>query len=261
MTTLSELFIQIPGIGVKTVHKYKKLVSSDIKTIRQLRSTLIKLPQDKFEELPVAAQADLLFQPVHRISRDIIKVVDNEFQKHTNGIRFDIAGSYRREKPQSGDLDIVISTRGADKLKTWENFRKSINSKSRRVRIMEPFAGHEDKITVLFRVCLNKSLREKLILESYHNKARIRKENAIYIKADIFLTNPSEYIFALLFATGSGRFNVRMRRLAKLKGYLLNQRGLYKKSNSELKLVPIKNEREIFDILGMRYREPKDRVA
>lgn len=270
MSSLSELLVQIPGIGDKTVHKYKKLIPqsqwSGIATMKRLRSTLIKLSQSKFAKLPVAAQADLLFQPTHRIPRSVITLVDNEFKKYANGIRFDIAGSYRREKPQSGDLDIVISARGAEKRKTWRAFMCKINSRSHNVHIMQPFAGNEDKITVLFRVQLTNELKSDVykLLEPYHNKVRITKENAIYIKADIFLTRPDEYIFALLFATGSGKFNVRMRRLAKIRGYLLNQRGLYKKTADKsgiLQLVPIKNEREVFELLNMRYLVPNDRIT
>lgn len=270
MTSLSNLLVQIPGIGDKTAHKYKKLIPqsqwSDITTMKQLRSTLIKLPQSEFAKLPIAAQADLLFQPTHRIPRSVITVVDNEFKKHANGIRFDIAGSYRREKPQSGDLDIVISARGAEKRKTWDIFMHRINSRSHNVHIMQPFAGNEDKITVLFRVQLTNELKSDVydLLEQHHNRSRITKENAVYIKADIFLTRPDEYVFALLFATGSGKFNVRMRRLAKIRGYLLNQRGLYRRTADKsgiLQLVPIKNEHEVFDLLNMRYLLPKDRVT
>jgi DNA polymerase/3'-5' exonuclease PolX len=266
MSPISDMLIQIPGIGVKTAWRYKQLIPSSrwnaIKTPRQLRSALIRLPQSKFEQLPIAAQTDLLFQPIHRIPRVLIDVVNKEFGIHReHSIHFDIAGSYRRGKSQSGDLDIVISSDG------WKPFMSSINSGSRKIKIMQPFAGLEDKITVLIRICINKSLRDAVfdLLEPYHNKARIIREGSVYIKADIFLTHPDEYIFALLFATGSGKFNIRMRRLAKLRGYLLNQRGLYKKSHSStgkeiLKRVPITNEREVFDILGMRWLEPKDRI-
>lgn len=270
MSSLSELLIQIPGIGDKTVHKYKKLIPqsqwNDISSMKRLRSILIKLSPDKFSKLPIAAQADLLFQPTHNIPRSITTVVDNEFKKYVNSIRFDIAGSYRREKPQSSDLDIVISARGAEKRKTLQAFICKVNSRSNIVHIMEPHAGNDDKITVLFRIQLTNELKSDVykLLEPYHNKARITKENAIYIKADIFLTRPDEYIFALLFATGSGKFNVRMRKLAKIRGYLLNQRGLYKKTTDKsgiLQLVPIKNEREVFQLLNMRYLVPKDRIA
>lgn len=262
-----ELLLEIPGIGPETVSRYISLlrehgadVSSDSTTIKQLRGALVRLPDEVFKsKLPVLTQADLLFQPLRRIPRSLIDFVDCEFKRCNKGIRFDIAGSYRRGKPVSGDLDIVVSARGKNKRTTWESFTKNINTCSRKVRIMPAIAGHEDKITVLFRVCLNATTRREVLncLEPYHIRSKIEREGSVFIKADVFLTRPREYVFALLFVTGSGKFNVRMRRQAKLRGYKLNQYGLFRNG----KQVDIKNERELFALLGMRYRKPVERRA
>lgn len=257
--SVRELLQEIPGIGPETADRYIDLVPHRTKTIKQLRYALIRLPNDVFtKRLPVLAQADILFQPLRRISRDLIKIVEEEFKRTNKGIRFDIAGSYRRGKPTSGDLDIVVSARSTDKRDTWERFTKNNNKKSRRVRIMNPIAGHDDKITVLFRICIPARIDITNFLEPYHNKSKIQKNRYAYIKADVFLTRPEEYVFALLFVTGSGRFNVLMRRQAKLRGYKLNQYGLFQISNG--KSVHVKNEKDLFKLLGMRYRQPHERT-
>ena len=46
-----------------------------------------------------------------------------------------------------------------------------------------------------------------------------------------------------------------MRGIAKKKGYMLNQNGLYKNG----KLITINSEKEIYDLLGIPYVKPKDR--
>jgi DNA polymerase/3'-5' exonuclease PolX len=246
--SIENLLAQIPGIGDKTAPRYVDLVPTSVRSISGLRKVLCALPKEEFARLPIAAQMDLRYNPLRRIPREIIELIDGEFQKYARGIRYDIGGSYRRGKPTSGDLDIVLSrgnSRG-NRMGTWEKFRERVNNGSKYVYIMEPFAGKEDKLTVLLRVPENSG-----------NKR-------VYVKADIFLTDPEEYVFALLFVTGSGKFNVRMRRVAKIRGYLLNQHGLYKKAGDGSGViipVDVKNEKELFTMLGMQYKEPHERTA
>ncbi|PHH68302.1 hypothetical protein CDD83_6158 [Cordyceps sp. RAO-2017] len=74
---------------------------------------------------------------------------------------------------------------------------------------------------------------------------------------------------ALLYFTGNDIFNRSMRLLAAKKGYRLNQRGLYRDplrgtaagrdTASEADLVEGRDERRIFEVLGVRWREPHER--
>jgi DNA polymerase (family 10) len=77
-----------------------------------------------------------------------------------------------------------------------------------------------------------------------------------------FYCIPDEYkdsweSFAL-YLTGSGEFNVWMRSIAKNKGYLLSQYGLYDRETG--KLITNK-EGEIFSHLGLNYIPPEKRIA
>ena len=74
---------------------------------------------------------------------------------------------------------------------------------------------------------------------------------------------------ALLYFTGNDIFNRSMRLLASRKGMRLNQRGLYRdvmrgggrQKLSEGELVEGRDERVIFDVLGVRWREPHERCC
>jgi DNA polymerase (family 10) len=55
--------------------------------------------------------------------------------------------------------------------------------------------------------------------------------------------------------TGSPRFNIWQRALAKRKGFRLNEYGLWR----ENEWIAGRTEREIFDILGMKYYHPQER--
>ena len=70
-----------------------------------------------------------------------------------------------------------------------------------------------------------------------------------------FVTNDS-FPSALLYFTGSGEFNVKMRNIAKEKGYKLSEYGLFDKDENKVKL---KSEEAIFKFLGMEYVEPENR--
>ena len=70
-----------------------------------------------------------------------------------------------------------------------------------------------------------------------------------------FVRDNKSYPYELLYFTGGQQLNMEMRHLAKEKGMMLNQKGLYKNGV----LIPAKNEREIFRKLGMEYLPPEER--
>ncbi len=78
-------------------------------------------------------------------------------------------------------------------------------------------------------------------------------------RVDIRYVPYNSYYPALLYFTGSGPFNEKMRGLAKALGYRLNEYGLYKKINGKLMKVKVTSEKDIFDKLGMDYVEPEER--
>jgi DNA polymerase (family X) len=76
------------------------------------------------------------------------------------------------------------------------------------------------------------------------------------IRVDLFFTALSNIIPALLHYTGSKTFNIRIRKHAKNMGYKLNQYGLYKND----KKIKLRNEKDIFKILNIEYKNPEDRT-
>ena len=59
--------------------------------------------------------------------------------------------------------------------------------------------------------------------------------------------------------TGPAKYNILMRRRAKLKGFRLNEYGLYNRDTGDY--VAGATERSIFDALDMDYKAPVDRRA
>jgi DNA polymerase/3'-5' exonuclease PolX len=81
-------------------------------------------------------------------------------------------------------------------------------------------------------------------------------------RLDVLLTSPTEYPYAVLYFTGSDRFNVAMRRGATERGYVLSEHGMVPiKAAAGRPVVPgMRGERDIFEFLGLRYVPPQERI-
>jgi DNA polymerase/3'-5' exonuclease PolX len=85
----------------------------------------------------------------------------------------------------------------------------------------------------------------------------IFKFEGIIGRIDIRFMPYESFYFAYLYFTGGVDLNRNMRLVAITHGYKLNEYGLYKDGSS--KSIIVESEKEIFDILGLNYLQPKDR--
>jgi DNA polymerase IV len=90
---------------------------------------------------------------------------------------------------------------------------------------------------------------------------------ATWRRIDFLLVPETEKGAALIYFTGNDIFNRSMRLLAQKKNMRLNQRGLYKDAAgwprnhkvTEEDLIEGRDEKRIFEILGVKWREPHER--
>ena len=163
------------------------------------------------------------------VHNEVIKTIVNESFPDTKN--FSLVGSYRRNKDESGDIDLIIDA------KTNFSMTDLVD-----VMISEGYI-QEDGIFALGK----KKFMGMCKLPSH----------AISRRIDILLTPSSEYAFALLYFTGSKEFNVKMRERAKQLGYRLNEKGLI--DNTMTKIKGLKSEKDIFKFLKIKYVEPVQR--
>lgn len=193
-----------------------------------------------------------------RIPRSEMKLFDAMLQKIVhkvnNDLIFNIAGSYRRERPDSGDIDVLITHKDY-------NEEKSKNS----TFISDILEKLRESNLLLANLGSGNTKFNGIIKLNSNGKAR---------RIDIRFVPYISYYPALLYFTGSGNFNIEMRVRAKNMGYKLSEYYLSKIQTSKPILpgktinkkdiigetpVPVKSEKEIFDVLSMDYLEPKDR--
>ena len=258
--------LEVPGLGPSLARQLYTIY--EVKTKNDLKKPLI------FDILPIMTQYDLIYNPLRKIPHQNIKLFEKYLAKHLiykgKPIKHQIAGSYRRGKPYSNDIDIIIE----NTVSSWQNILNMIgtfvpldpkikkneflnvgvkkgNKKGNKkggaqnikCEILPPYAWGEKKISTYIKFQIGQQT-------GYSSSLR-------WWKIDMFITDKYSYNFMLLFATGSGKYNMIMREVAKRKGMLLNQYGLYRDNE---KISGIKSEKDIFKVLGMTYREPKDRI-
>ena len=149
------------------------------------------------------------------------------FQKILTPYEFEIVGSFRRGAQNSGDIDVILKNAP-----------------------LEPLMRH----------LVEQNLITEILSLGKHKCLCITKlGNGPYCRVDFLTTTVEEYPFSLLYFTGSKVFNTLMRGRAVSLGYTMNEHGITTKSKVKLE-NSFKVEKDIFDFLGIEYREPSRRT-
>lgn len=236
---------QIIGIGPRTA--YDLVTLYNIKTIPEL----MKAYNEGRIELNAEILLGLKYHNVYQenIPREEIIKIDNFFEITMKEMDPDlihvICGSYRRMKPISNDIDVLISH---PKIKTRFQLESSPNYLRLLVENLRKKKFLVDDLT-------DKNFTVKYMGFCQYSEGKkkfpIRRIDMIYVPYDSFYA-------ALLHFTGSGSFNEKIRSLAKELGYKLNEFGLFKLKNGETK-IKISSEKDIFEKLGLEYIPPENR--
>ena len=148
-----------------------------------------------------------------------------------------IVGSYRRGAADSGDIDMLVSYDPSVSEKDASKAFKTLVTALGSVYTVDKLAGGAKKWM-----------------------GYIYMADGTPRRLDLLLTPPDEYPYAILYFTGSDKFNVAMRKYALTLGYSLSEHGI-KVVSSKGKEVPLlRSEEDIFAFLGLRFIPPTERV-
>lgn len=173
----------------------------------------------------------------------IDKYLQKIAQKTDPKLEVIICGSYRRQRDFSNDIDCMILHPDIVKMKDLKNNPSYLTAFVKTLR--------EDKF--LYDALTSDEVETKYMGFCRGVKSIVRRIDIRYMPYD-------SYYSALIYFTGSGAFNQRMRQLFKRAGYKLNEYGLYKLDGDKKKRIPLKSEKDAFDILDMPYVPPKERL-
>ncbi len=235
LENLEEVF----GIGRKTaLELYKKYNVKSVKDLKKLhKNGIIQLPDNVLKGLKYYGKFK------ENIPRDEIDEINKYLQKKVKKVddkmELLICGSYRRLKPTSNDIDILI---------THPKVKNEVSDKK---HYLEDFIDEliKDKFIV-------DSLTEKTVKTKYMGLCKYNKNPMRRI--DIRFISYESYPFAVLYFTGSKDFNKMMRQVAIDMDYTLNEYGLY--DNKKHKHLKAKTEEDIFKLLNLEYVLPEYRI-
>ena len=223
ITTIEELKArkneEIPGKGKK---KLKLLNEVQQKGLEYYEEILEKIPREEIEEYKITLQ----------------KLFDEATDNNSDDNKFEIVGSYRRGKLQSGDIDIIITSKVDDKT----GFNKFL-----------------DLLTEqgIIKVFLSKGEKKSMVISKLNNESTARRLDFLYAP-------PDEYAFAILYFTGSKDFNTGMRQVALKNGLTLNEHGFHIMKNKikgdKITSPEFNTEADIFNHLNMEFKEPHERL-
>lgn len=163
----------------------------------------------------------LKYKPLRLIPYSMIKKIEPKLTKF-NGAK--IVGGYLRKKPFSKDIDIMVVSDN----NTIDDYISYLSNTFSQVHV---YSKGKDKASLVIKFGTN------------------------YYKIDVFMTLKKYQHGMLLYLTGSKQHNIKMRSIARRKKYLLNQKGIYKNK----KIINIKSEKDIFNILDIKYVTPENR--
>ncbi|KAF5616682.1 DNA polymerase IV [Fusarium sp. NRRL 52700] len=249
-----QLFLGIYGVGNSQAQQW---LAQGFRTLDDLKANA-KLSSNQL--VGIEHYDDLNTRiPRHEIEA-LGAIVRRSAQRVDPQVELIIGGSYRRGAETSGDIDFIITKPKTESSAELRPFLDSL------VQLLEVEG---------FLVARLASSRSASDGSKWHGCCVLPKISGsnkehyrpVWRRIDFLLVPESEMGAALIYFTGNDIFNRSMRLLASKKGMRLNQRGLYKDvmrgpqrvKVTEGELVEGRDERKIFDILGVKWREPHER--
>lgn len=228
--------------GIGRVKAYELYTKHNIKSIDELKAAVkkgdIDLPENIIKGIKYVDKIKINI-PRSEMDAIYIKLIEV-------GIKVDpdmdvrVCGSYRREKPTSNDIDVIVAhpaIKTKIQAKKSDLMRKFIHTLENIGFIEDSFTS-EDVATKWMGVC------------------RLNKDSLLR-RLDIRFIPQESYYTAVLYFTGSGEFNRRMRSVALSMGYTLNE---YRLLDDKGKPMKVNSEMDVFNYLNMEYLQPSERI-
>jgi len=234
--SLKDELLSIVGVGDSLVDKLL-----NVHKITSVKEFIELVKEDKIK---VSSTAKLGIKYYNKLKfniprQEITKTLDyleKKIEEIDNFIIIQICGSYRRQKLTSNDIDVLVTV-PTILTEDKKNEEKIIQ------KIVKKF--HEEKFLL---DDITPQSTDKYMGFCKYNNFPIRRIDIRFIP---FLS----WYPAILYFTGSKEFNLIMRNKAKKLGYKLNEYGIYKNNKN----IYVESEKEIFDMLDMKYLEPHER--
>ncbi|CAG9970945.1 unnamed protein product [Clonostachys byssicola] len=250
-----QLFLQIYGVGTSQAQQW---IAQGFRTLEDLKEKAKLTPN----QLLGIEHYDDLNTKIPRSEVEALGVIVKKTAATIDpDVELIIGGSYRRGSDKSGDIDFIVTKPDTESSLELRPFLDKLvqrleESKFLVARLASSRTGSDGS---KWHGCC--------VLPEGARGADTGGYRSIWRRIDFLVVPASELGAALLYFTGNDIFNRSMRLLASKKGMRLNQRGLFKDvmrgagraKVTEGELVEGRDEKRIFEVLGVKWREPHER--
>ena len=201
---------------------------------------------------------------VYEVQR-IAKIVKDKAKKFYPDIELEIMGSYRRGKTQCGDVDLLLTHKEYTKTSPMGFLDELVE----RLRCEGHISHHLTKVETKYYHDIAPSQSQDFhpsIFPHYPNGTMYMGVfnspdiPGMHRRIDIKFYPYQQKIFAMIYFTGNGFFNRAIRLYATRKRkWKLSDKGLFFNTSGLGKSMKAKTEKEVFDKLGVVWKEPTER--
>lgn len=229
MSSPKALFLKIHGVGPQCANKMVKGGLKTIEDVKKNQDIYLNDVQKKglrwFDDIQVRIPYNEIKEH-EKYLKEVLKKIDTKAE-------LTIAGSYRRKQKDSGDIDLLI------KASSKNVYNEYIDLLIKENYLVEDLARGNKKYMGMGKGFNTKWCR----------------------RIDIMYTKPEEYPFAVLYFTGSGDFNQRMRNELVERGYTMNEYSVKYIGSKKPVEYNFSTEKDIFEYFGYDYIEPEKRIG
>lgn len=237
-----ELFTNIWGAGAKTAQLWYQ---QGFRTLEDIRT---KANLSNTQKIGLKHYDDFLDRMPREEAAAIEKVVKEATLALDPGLLAIACGSYRRGKATCGDVDVLISHPDGKSHKGI--FSKVLQILHQNGFLTDDLVSHE----------------ENGEQKKYMGVCRLPGPGHRHRRLDIIVVPYNEFACSLMYFTGSAHFNRSMRAMAKTKQMSLSEHSLNQNvlRQGSVKVyggtpLPTSTERDVFNLLGIPFREPHER--
>ncbi|XP_060106808.1 DNA polymerase beta [Heteronotia binoei] len=229
---------RVSGIGPAAA---RKLVDEGIKTLEDLKKNEHKL--NHHQRIGLKYFEDFEKRIPREEMLEMQEVVLNEVKKVDTKYIATVCGSFRRGAESSGDMDILL---------THPDYT---SESSKQPKLLHQVVAQLENIHFITDT-LSKGDTKFMGVCRLPNK-----DDNPFRRIDIRLIPKDQYYCGVLYFTGSDIFNKNMRTHALEMGFTLNEYTIRPLGVTGVagEPLPVDSEKDIFDYIQWKYREPKDR--
>ncbi|KAL8174143.1 UNVERIFIED_CONTAM: hypothetical protein K2H54_039070 [Gekko kuhli] len=232
---------RVSGIGPAAARKF---VDEGIKTLEDLKKNEHKL--NHHQRIGLKYFEDFEKRIPREEMLEMQEVVLNEVKKVDSKYIATVCGSFRRGAESSGDMDILL---------THPDYT---SESSKQPKLLHQVVAQLENIHFITDT-LSKGDTKFMGVCRLPNKDE--GADSPFRRIDIRLIPKDQYYCGVLYFTGSDIFNKNMRTHALEMGFTLNEYTIRPLGVTGVagEPLPVDSEKDIFDYIQWKYREPKDR--